>query len=60
MGTFSFININALIRRLMQEDHLKFKASLDCMVRPYLKEKEEEEEEGKEGRRQFKKKLKSQ
>lgn len=56
MGTFSFININALIRRLMQEDHLKFKASLDCMVRPYLKEKEEEEEAGKEGRRQFKKK----
>lgn len=57
MGTFSFININALIRRLMQEDHLKFKASLDCMVRPYLKEKEEEEEE-KEGRRQFFKKIK--
>lgn len=41
----------------MQEDHLKFKASLDCMVRPYLKEKEEEEEE-KEGRRQFFKKIK--
>lgn len=35
----------------MQEDHLEFKASLDCMVRPYLKEKEEEEE-GKEERRQ--------
>lgn len=49
MRTFSFININALIKRLMQEDHLKFKASLDCMVRPCLKEKEE-------GRRQFKKK----
>lgn len=57
MGTFAFININGLIRRLMQEDHLEFKASLDCMVRPYLKEKEEEEEEGKEERRQvFKRK----
>lgn len=57
MGTFAFINIHGLVRRLMQEDHLKFKAGLDCMSRPYLKEKEEEEEERKEERRQvFKRK----
>lgn len=53
MGTFAFININTLIRRLRQEDHLEFKAGLGCTVKPVLRRKRRRKRIGEEERRQI-------